>query len=284
MTDAPHRALPAGACDTHAHVFGPYDTFALAEPRPYSPPAAPKADYLAMLDRMGFERGVLVHGGAHGWDQRAMLDAIASAPARLRGVGVLPADADAAQLAALHAAGVRGLRFTDVAGPTAHQPFPGRVGLEALWALAPAMKALGWHAVIWANAASLATHRTSLAALGLPLVIDHLGYFDVSLGIGHPHFQAVRELVADGLAWVKLTAFRNSKDAPLHADVRAFHDALVRANPERLLWGSDWPYLGMNTYKPTPAALLDLMDDWIGDQPALRQRILVDNPAALYGF
>jgi 2-pyrone-4,6-dicarboxylate lactonase len=276
------RPLPRGACDTHAHVFGPYDRFPLAEPRPYSPPPAPKADYLAMLDAVGFDRGVLVHGGAHGWEHDAMLDAIASAPDRLRGVGVLPGDADKQRLRALHAAGVRGLRFTDVAGPTALKPFPGRVGFDALWRLAPAMKELGWHAVIWANASALAAHCETLRALELPLVIDHLGYFDVSQGVDHPHFQAVRGLVAEGTAWVKLTVFRNSREVPSHTDVRPFHDALARANPERLLWGSDWPYLGMTTYRPSPGVLLDLLDDWLAERPGLRDQILVRNPAALY--
>lgn len=283
----PARALPRGACDTHAHVFGPYARFPLAEPRPYTPAEAPKEQHIAMLDAVGFDRGVLVHGGAHGWDHGAMLDAMAAAPDRLRGVGVMPADASFAALAQLDAAGVRGLRFTEVAGPTAAQPFDGRVGLEALHALAPKMRALGWHAVVWANAPVIEAHSAAWRQLGLPIVVDHLGFFDVARGVHDPAFQALLALVADGVAWVKLTVFRNSKQPPLHADVRPFHEALVRANPDRLLWGSDWPYLGMSTYRPTPGALLDLLDDWLGNGPdaaALRDRILVSNPARLYGF
>jgi 2-pyrone-4,6-dicarboxylate lactonase len=281
--DAPARALPRGACDTHAHVFGPYEAFPLADPRPYTPPVAPKADHLAMLDGVGFDRGVLVHGSAHGWDHRAMVDAMAAAPARLRGVGTLPADASKDELRTLHAGGVRGLRFTEVAGPTAAQRFDGRVGFDALFRLAPAMRRLGWHAVIWANADRIAEHAQALRELGVPLVIDHMGYFDVAAGLHAPGFQAVKGLVADGTAWAKLTAFRNSKQAPSHDDVRPFHDALVHANPDRLLWGSDWPYLGMNTYRPSPAALLDLFERWVADD-GLRERILVRNPLALYDF
>lgn len=281
--DAPSRALPRGACDTHAHVFGPYDRFPLADPRPYTPAEAPKAHYLAMLDQVGLDRGVLVHGSAHGWDHRAMLDAIATAPTRLRGIGTLPGNTPLAELQRLHDVGVRGLRFTEVAGPTAAQRFDGRVGFDALHQLAPALRELGWHAVIWANAATLAEQADSLRALGVPLVIDHMGFFDVAAGLDAPGFDAVRRLVADGVAWVKLTVFRNAKEIPSHEDVQPFHDALVRANPERLLWGSDWPYLGMTTYRPTPAALLDLLDRWVDDEALLR-RILVENPAALYGF
>lgn len=280
---APTRPLPRGACDTHAHVFGPFEQFPLADPRPYTPPAAPKAQYLAMLDAVGFERGVLVHGGAHGWDHGAMLDAIASAPRRLRGIGVLPADASEADLRRLHEGGVRGLRFTDVAGPTASTPFAGRVGLDALERLAPAMRELGWHAVVWANASVWADRQAKLRRLGVPIVIDHLGFFDVSRGVEDAGFQAVLALVRDGAAWVKLTVFRNSRQPPGYEDVRPFQDALVQANADRLLWGSDWPYLGMGAAAPGPRALLDLLDSWLDDD-ALRTRILVDNPARLYGF
>lgn len=280
---APKNPLPAGACDTHAHVFGPYEQFPLADPRPYTPVPAPKEDYFAMLKAVGFDRGVLVHGGAHGWDHSAMLNAIAAKPDVLRGIGVLPGTTPESQLSELHAGGVRGLRFTEVAGPNAAQRFDGRVGFDALYELAPLMRKLRWQAVIWANAAKIASEATTLARLGLPLVIDHLGYFDVSRGVGDPAFQTLLSLVKDGVAWVKLTAFRNSKSIPMHKDVRPFQDALVEANADQLLWGSDWPFLGMKEYRPTTAALLDLLDEWLGNEQ-LRIKILVDNPAKLYKF
>ncbi|MDE2372401.1 MAG: amidohydrolase family protein [Burkholderiales bacterium] len=281
---APKRPLPRGACDTHAHVFGPYERFPLAEQRPYTPPEAPKERYLAMLDAVGFDRGVLVHAGANGWDHRATLDAIAAAPDRLRGIGVMPADTAPAELARLAAGGIRGLRFTEVAGPNAAQRFPGRVGFEALAALAPAMRNLGWHAVVWANAAAIEANQDLLRRLGMPLVIDHLGYFDVARGVDDPAFRAVLALVGDGLAYIKLTAFRNSKQPPGLDDVEPFHRTLVSANPERLLWGSDWPYLGMKDYVPQPGELLDRFDAWIAGDDELRRRVLVGNPARLYGW
>ena len=280
---APRKALPRGACDTHAHVFGPYDHFPLADPRPYTPASAPKDHYFAMLDAVGFERGVLVHGGANGWDHRAMLDAIATTPERLRGIGVMPADASSEKLKELDAGGVRGLRFTEVAGPTASQSFAGRVGFDALSELAPRMRQLGWHAVLWANTTSIESASDFLRQLGLPIVIDHLGYFDVTKGVDDAAFRSLLSLVEDGVAWVKLTAFRNSKSPPGYEDVRPFHDAMVRANPDRLLWGSDWPFLGMNVNRPDVGELLSLLDEWLNDDD-LRQRVLVRNPAALYGF
>ena len=111
--------LPEQSCDCHAHVFGPFDVFPLAVERPYTPPVADKQSYLSMLDAAGFARGVLVHGGANGWDQRAMLDALRTAPDRLRGIAVPPVTVSDSELADLHAAGVRGIRFTQVSGPAA---------------------------------------------------------------------------------------------------------------------------------------------------------------------
>jgi predicted TIM-barrel fold metal-dependent hydrolase len=283
MNSTPAQPLPRGACDTHAHVFGPYDRYPLAEPRPYTPAEAPKDRYLAMLDAAGFDRGVLVHGGAHGWDHRAMLNAIAQAPHRLRGVGVMPSDATDSDLETLHAGGVRGLRFTEVAGPSASQTFAGRVGFDELAQLAPRLRPIGWHAVVWANAAAIASAKELLLDTDVPIVIDHLGYFDVTKRVEDPAFQSVVELVRSGVAWIKLTAFRNSKAGAPYTDVRPFHDALVKANPDRLLWGSDWPFLGMGPTPPAVGSLLDLLSEWLGSQ-TLVNKVLVDNPARLYGF
>jgi predicted TIM-barrel fold metal-dependent hydrolase len=271
-------------CDCHAHVFGPFDRYPLSETRTYTPPLAPKADYLAMLDQAGFGRGVLVHPGANGWDQSAMLDALKTAPERLRGVAVVPVEVSDETLATLDASGVRGVRFTEVAGPTAGQSIAGRLNFSDLEVFAPRLKALGWHAQIWANCRVIEANAASLRSLGLPVVIDHLGFFDVSRGVGDPAFQALLRLVGDGVAWVKMTVFRNSKAAPGYLDVKPFHDALVAANPERLVWGSDWPFLGMTgDNRPSTQSLLAKLVEWVPD-PAVRERILATNPAALYGF
>src|SRR5690349_17435675 len=135
--------LPDGACDCHAHVFGPFDRFPLAAERSYTPPVAEKESYLAMLDAAGFARGVLVHGGANGWDQGAMVDALRAAPGRLRGIAVPPLDVSDSELADLHAAGVRGIRFTQVAGPAAAKSYDGRLDLRDLERFAPRLRALG---------------------------------------------------------------------------------------------------------------------------------------------
>jgi predicted TIM-barrel fold metal-dependent hydrolase len=265
-------------------VFGPFERFPLADPRPYTPPLADRESYLLMLAANGFSRGVLVHGGAHGWDLGAMLDAISVAPDRLRGVAVVPSKTSDADLQSLHVSGVRGLRFTEVAGPSAGRSFAGRVGIADLYVMAPRLRELGWHAQIWANNDVIADNEVPLRSMGVPLVVDHMGYFDVTRGVADAAFQALLRLVADGIAWVKLTAVRNSKTAPGCEDVRAFHDALIAANPERLIWGSDWPFLGLTgDRRPDTGRLLDTLLEWLGDD-GLRNQVLVSNPASLYGF
>jgi predicted TIM-barrel fold metal-dependent hydrolase len=274
--------LPEGSCDCHAHVFGPFEQFPLATERTYTPPSAPRADYMAMLDAAGLARGVLVHPTANGWDNSAMLDAIAAAPERLRGVAVVPLDTSENELNKLHDQGVRGVRFTETAQQVNAPSPPGRLSLQDLYAFAPKLRELGWHAQIWANASILADHLGGLTALGLPVVLDHLGFFDVSRGVEDTAFQSLLRFVAEGPGWVKLTMFRNSKEAD-YSDVRPFHEALIGANPERLVWGSDWPFLGMTgERRPTTEGLLGKLMEWT-PEPVL-PRILVDNPARLYGF
>jgi len=276
----PRNPLPAGATDCHAHVFGPFDRFPLLPKPPYTPPLAPASAYLAMLDAVGFSRGVLVHGSACGWDQGATVAALREGGERLRGVAVVrPGTADT-DLDALHAAGIRGLRFTQTAPESTLQPMDGRLGLDDF---APQLRERGWSAHIWAKSDLLAPVASTLASSGVPLVIDHMGFFDTAKGVGDPAFQTLLSLVKEGSAWVKLTAIRNSKAAPGYQDVRPFQEALVAANPERMLWGSDWPYLGMDAARPDVGTLLDLFSDWLGSE-ALRKQILVTNPAKLFGF
>ena len=279
---APKRALPRGACDTHAHVFGPYDRFPLAAERSYTPPEAPFETYIGMLDRVGFSRGVLVHPSAYGLDCSAMLDALNRARDRLRGIAVTDASIADATLASMNAQGVRGVRFTETSGPGA-QKFAGSVGLEEFDRLAPRVRELGWHAQIWIECDAFVAAAPRLLRAGIPLVIDHMGRFDVTRGTDNPAFRELLRLVANENIWIKLSAPRNSQRFPDYEDVRPFHEALLRANPDRLLWGSDWPFLRMGDKTPEVGHLVDLFDAWTSDE-SLRRKIMVDNPATLYGF
>ncbi|HWL47040.1 MAG TPA: amidohydrolase family protein [Sphingomonadaceae bacterium] len=281
----PRKPLPAGACDTHAHVFGPFDRFPLPESRTYTPPLADAAMHEAMLRRLGFDRAVVVQASAYGPDNRCTLAAIARAPDARRGVGVADESFDETRLAALGEGGVRGLRFTEIVGKDSGQRLAGASGFDTLRTIAPRMRAIGLHAQLFAPFDLLMATIDDLLALGIPLVLDHLARVGPSdRTVADPGFQRLLGLVRDGRVWVKLIVFRNSRDrGGPYDDVRAFHDALVEANPDRLVWGTDWPLLNFAP-QPDPGRLLDLLDSWLAGDEALRRRILVDNPARLYGF
>jgi 2-pyrone-4,6-dicarboxylate lactonase len=276
---SPKRPLPPGAWDTHAHVFGPYDHFPLAKDRAYEPPLAPYEDYVAMLDRIGFSRGVLVHAGANGFDCSATRDALTRAQGRVRGVAVIAPESTASDLEKLRIDGFSAVRFTEM-GATVGARRPYTLIFEDMKRMAPTLRELGMHAQIWSRCELFVSEAPKLLKLGIPIVIDHMGSFDAARGVDDPAFKSFLALLDEGTIWVKLTPIRNSKAYPDYADVRAFHDALVDKASDRLLWGSDWPYIGMET-KPTVEHLLDLFDNWLNDD-SLRQKIFVSNPNALF--
>jgi 2-pyrone-4,6-dicarboxylate lactonase len=278
----PKRALPQGACDTHAHVFGPYDRFPLAAERSYTPPEASFEAYIGMLDRVGFSRGILVHPSAYGFDCSAMLNALERAGDRLRGIAVTDASISDEKLASMNTHGVRGVRFSETSG-VGGQKFAGSVGLEEFDALAPRLRELGWHAQIWIECEALVEAAPRLLRAGIPLVFDHMGRFDVTRGTEDAAFGELLGLLANENIWIKLSAPRNSKRFPDYEDVRPFHEALVRARPDRMIWGSDWPFLRMGEKTPKVGHLVDLFDEWTADE-SLRRKIMVKNPATLYGF
>ena len=279
----PKIPTPPNACDTHAHVFGPSDRFPYGPDRSYTPPDAPLEKYLQMLDTLGFARGGLVQGSAHGRDNSAMLDALARYPKRLRGVAVADETVPVAELKRWNDLGIRALRFNHFfRGGQLH--YRGGVTLENARKLAPVMKDLGWHMQLWIDVKDLPDTISILKEIGLPVVIDHMGRTDARAGTGTPGFQSLVRLAGEGGCWVKMSgAHRLSTRAPDYPDAQPFHEALVRANPDRLIWGSDWPHPRIEGDMPNAGHLLDLFNDWTPDA-AVRRKILVDNPARLYGF
>ena len=275
---------PPDACDTHAHVFGPASRFPYADDRSYTPPDAPLEKYLGMLDSIGFSRGVLVQGSAHGRDNSAMLDALTQRPDRLRGVAVADADVSPSVLREWHRIGVRALRFNPFFFRDGQLHYRGGVPLQAAGKLAPVMAELGWHLQLWIDVKDLPETVSALKAFGLPVVIDHMGRTDARAGTGTGGFQSLLRAVGDGWCWAKLSgAHRLSRDAPDYPDARPFHEALVAANPERLVWGGDWPHPRVEGEMPDAGHLFELFQLWTPDMPT-RHRILVTNPAKLYGF
>src|SRR5712671_309437 len=192
------------ACDTHAHVFGPAQWFPYAGDRSYTPPDAPLEKYLGMLDAIGFARGVLVQGSAHGRDNSAMLDALARRPDRLRGVAVAEADVAPDVLREWDRLGVRGLRFNHFFRD-GQLHYRGGVPLTAAQTLAPVMAELGWHLQLWIDVKDLPETIPVLKALGLPVVIDHMGRTDARAGTATAGFQSLLRAVGDGWCWAKLS-------------------------------------------------------------------------------
>ena len=279
----PKVQTPPGAWDTHAHVFGPSDRFPYGPDRSYTPPDAPLEKYLHMLDTLGFTYGGLVQGSAHGRDNSAMLDALARHPNRLRGVAVADETVPVAELHRWNDLGIRALRFNHFfRGGQLH--YRGGVTLENARKLAPVMKDLGWHMQLWIDVKDLPDTIPALSEIGLPVVIDHMGRTDARAGTGTPGFQSLVRLVGEGGCWVKMSgAHRLSTRAPDYPDARPFHEALVRANPDQLIWGTDWPHPRIEGDMPNAGHLLDLFNEWTPDA-AVRKKILIDNPAKLYGF
>jgi predicted TIM-barrel fold metal-dependent hydrolase len=277
----PELPTPAGACDAHFHVFGPVARFPYSPQRAYTPPQAPLEKLLAMHARLGFERGVAVQGHAHGTDNSALLDALAREPKRLRGVAIVREDTARAELRRLAEAGVRALRFH-------HAPRqPGRYsgqGLAAFEKLAPLMAELGLHAQFFMDARELPHLMDRLKHWKLAVVLDHFGTALAEEGTSAPGFELLRRHLAQGRIWVKVSGvYRISNRYPDYPDARPLHEALVAANPDQLLWGSDWPHTRLEKNMPDTGHLLDLFNAWTPDA-ALRRRILVENPAQLYGF
>jgi predicted TIM-barrel fold metal-dependent hydrolase len=276
------RPLPAGACDTHNHVFGPFDAFPLVYPPKHAMPLAPVETFLQMLDLAGLDRGVLVQPTQQDCRVDVMLDALGKSAGRLRGVAAARRDATDAELERMQRAGVAGLRFVEAPLPSG-APRPGAVGFDEIAALASRMQELDWSISVWARMPTLMENLDKLLRPGIPVVVEHMGMLDPGEGVQGAHFQTVLALLREGRIWVKVSVCRCSNQAPDYADLQPFTAALLEANPEQLLWGSDWPFVRMQGMEPDVSALLELLADWIHD-PVLEQKVLSDNPARLFGF
>jgi predicted TIM-barrel fold metal-dependent hydrolase len=277
--------VPAGACDSHAHVFGPYARFPLSEDRSYTPPENDTSRFIAHLDRLGLTRGVLVTASAQGDDNGNVLEALRAYPDRLRAVAVVRGDIADADLDALAEQGVRGARF-NLYKHDGKAVYRNGVGIDDFVALAPRLKARGMHAQIWIHAPDLPELSSTLLASGVDLVVDHQGRMNVSRGVDDAGFQFLCKLLADGKAWTKISgADRNTAAGSPFPDIAPFATSLLKANSERVVWGTDWPHINYFNAGQVPddGILLNLLADWMPDE-ATRKRVLVDNPARLYGF
>ena len=272
----PRLALPAKAADCHAHVFGPVERYPYVANRLYTPPPVDLDDYLAMHRVVGLARGVLVQTGLYGNDNSFIVDAIAAHPKRLRGIALIGEDISDAELARLAAAGIRGFRVNRTAA----------TGLSFAGArrLAARVAHLGWHVQFLLDVEDHPDLDALLGSFATEVVVDHMGRPDPRKGVEAPGFQALIRLLRSGRGWAKLSApYRTSLQEPPYPDMTPFAQALIAAAPDRLVWGSDWPHVLLETTMPNDGDLVDQIAVWVPDAE-IRRRILVDNAERLYGF
>lgn len=279
MTDhRPRLQAPAGATDTHMHFYDTAERYPVAPTAAFLPPPARVADYRQLQRRLGLERVVVVQPSAYGTDNRCTMDAVAELGEAARAVVVVDQTVSDAELERLTKAGARGIRFHMLTG--------GALPWEILEEMAARVHPFGWHVQLQCNGRELPERRAMLQRLPGDLVIDHVGRFTDPVPLDHPAFACLLGLLASGRVWVKLSApYASSRSGPpAYEDVSALAQALVRAAPERMLWASNWPHPGQSDPRVRDEALLlDLLIEWAPEE-AMRRRILVDNPAALYGF
>lgn len=273
----PTRPLPRGACDCHFHIFEPSGDenmpFPFSEPRSYTPTQAPLAAYRAMADTLGLERAVLVHPSVYGRDHTSFEHWLKVCSGWMRGVAVVYPDTPTADIERWQSLGARGTRFNAL--------FDGGVSSEELTQIVARVRDFGWHLQVLMDVSRDPQQVLTLANFGVPLVVDHCGHVPADQALSSAGFQNLLALVREGRAWVKLSGlYRLTSQRSGFADTRSLVEALLRANPGQLVWGSDWPH---------PAIAPPMVDD--GDligalldvcSTAQLQQVLVDNPSRLY--
>jgi D-galactarolactone isomerase len=275
-TEPPKLKAPPNACDCHMHI---YDS--RFPPAPYAklhPANATADDYRLFQKRIGTARNVVVTPSTYGTDNSCTLDAIAKLGGTALAVAVVDASVTDAELKRLNDLGIRGIRFNLVQS--------GATTIDMLEPLSKRVNDLGWHVQIHMLGDAIVENAALLQRLPSPIVFDHLARIPEPAGVDHPAYALVLKMLDHGRTWIKLSgAYQDTRTGPpAYADVSKVAQGYVKAAPERLVWASDWPHPTEKAdAKPDDAVLFDLLEDWAPDEP-IRNRILVDNPAALYGF
>jgi len=277
-TRCPKFRAPAGACDSHCHVFGPGKVFPYSSTRKYTPPDSPKEKLRELHDALGIERAVIVQASCHGTNNAAMLDAIASSDGRYRGVCNADETFTEEQFDELHAGGIRGVRFNFV------KHLGGAPDLDRMRSVISNVGHLPWHVELHFDAKDLLEYESVLDEIPLPVVIDHMGRAPVSDGVEQAPFQALlSKLRKSEDLWVKISgAERISISGPPFSDAVPFASACIEAAPDRAIWGTDWPHPNVKIM-PNDGDLVDLIPA-MAPTTELQQQLLVDNPARLFGF
>lgn len=277
-TRTPTYTVPPNSCDTHCHVFGPGHIFPFAEMRKYTPPDSPKEELRKLHDILGIDRAVIVQASCHGTDNRAMLDAIRTSDGRYRGVCNASEEFSADFFRELHDGGIRGVRFNFV------KHLGGAPNLDKMWTIIDRVGDLPWHVELHFDAKDLLEYESVIDAIPLPVVIDHMGRAPVADGLSQAPFQSLLQKLRDSdKLWVKVSGSeRISAAGPPFTDAAPFGAACIEAAPDRCIWGTDWPHPNVKIM-PNDAGLVDIIPRMIPDAD-LQQKVLVENPARLFGF
>lgn len=272
----PSVVLPKGACDCHAHVIAPPEIQAYVENRSYTPPRASLEAYKEMHRVLGIDRAVIVQPSVYGTDNIVTLQAIRDYGPECRGIAVVDEGIGDAELETLNRAGIRGIRYNVM--------FGGGVDLSSLERMADRIAVFGWHVQLLIDGQGLTDLEPRLRKLAVPAVVDHMGFIQARDGVEQPGFQALLRLVADGGTWVKLSGnYRISQQRPNFHDAIPYAKALIDRAPDKMVWGTDWPHPALFDFMPKDHALVEALYTYF-DDPGIAKRILVDNPALLYGF
>jgi predicted TIM-barrel fold metal-dependent hydrolase len=275
-TNLPKLKMPADACDCHHHIYD--SKFPIAPSATLKPGDAKVADYQALQKRIGTTRSVVVQPSTYGTDNSCTLEGMAQLGPASRGVAVVDTSVTEAELKRLHGLGIRGIRFNLVQA--------GATTVDMLEPLSKRVADLGWHVQIHQTGDGIVKMEDVLQKVASPIVFDHMGRIPKDIGVDHPAYTVISRLIDKGRTWVKISgAYMDTKvGPPTYADSTRLAQAFVKLAPQRMVWGSDWPHPTEKADdKPNDATLVDLLTEWAPDE-ATRRRILVENPAELYGF
>jgi len=276
-TKTPRFKAPPNSCDAHCHVFGPHATFPYSDKASYWPPDADKHALKRIHDKLGIERAVLVQASCHGIDNRGMLDAIKTSNGAYRGVCIANDSLSENDFQDMHHGGVRGVRFNFV------KHLGGAPDLVMMKTVLDRVKPLGWHLVIHVNAEDLIAYADFFNAIDMDIVVDHMARVPTSEGVGQQAYQILLDVMQRDNWWVKVCGAERIAVAPPFYDAVPYAQGLVEVAPDRVIWGTDYPHPNIKKYMPNDADLLDLVP-LIARDEAMQRKILVDNPARLYGF
>lgn len=273
----PKLGLPPSSSDSHVHIFGPRKQFPFAEGRNYTPSDATKEMLFALHAKVGIEHCVIVQPNCHGYDNSVTEDAVAATGGAYRGIALVPAAVNEAELKQLAGAGLCGARFHYM------KHLNKGATIDDAIALSKRLADIGWHLQIHMEAELIADLAPAIKRAATPVVIDHMGRVDASLGLDAPGFTSLLRLMDDKKVWVKVSGCdRITKQGPPYADAIPFARKLVGEFGDRVVWGTDWPHPN-HTHVPDDGQLVDILGD-IAPTPAALQALMVDNPQRLYKF